>query len=63
MEYIKAEYRRLVRLFCEKYNQIIANDILHTANEKTGNSGIPTSEMVPIIKQHTSETEFDFDVL
>ncbi len=35
MEYLKAEYRRLVRLFCEKYNQIVGQDILHKAKNRT----------------------------
>ena len=35
MEYLKAEYRRLVRLFCDKYNQIVAQDIFNKANNRT----------------------------
>ena len=35
MEYLKAEYRRLVRLFCEKYNQIMGQDIFNKANDRT----------------------------
>lgn len=35
MEYLKAEYRRLVRLFCEKYNQIRGQDIFNKANNRT----------------------------
>ena len=35
MECLKAEYRRLVRLFCEKYNQIMGQDIFNKANNRT----------------------------
>lgn len=35
MEYIKAEYRRLVKLLCEKYNQILGQDIFIKANDRT----------------------------
>lgn len=35
VEYLKAEYRRLVKLFCEKYNQIIGQDIFSIANNRT----------------------------
>lgn len=35
MEYIKAEYRRLVKLLCEKYNQILGQDIFNKANDRT----------------------------
>lgn len=35
MEYIKAEYRRLVKLLCEKYNKILAQDIFKKANNRT----------------------------
>ena len=35
MEYIKAEYRRLVKLLCEKYNQILGQDIFNKANNRT----------------------------
>ena len=35
MEYLKAEYRRLVRLFCEKYNQIMGQDIFSKVNNRT----------------------------
>ncbi len=35
MEFLKAEYRRLVQLFCEKYNQILGQDIFNKANNRT----------------------------
>lgn len=35
MEYLKAEYRRLVKLLCEKYNQIMGQDIFSKANNRT----------------------------
>lgn len=35
MEYLKAEYRRLVKLLCEKYNQIMGQDIFNKANNRT----------------------------
>lgn len=40
MEYIKAEYRRLVKLLCEKYNQILGQDIFSKANERTSEKEI-----------------------
>lgn len=39
MEYLKAEYRRLVKLLCEKYNQIMGQDIFSKANNRTSEKG------------------------
>lgn len=44
MEYLKAEYRRLVKLLCEKYNQIVGQDILHKANNRTSEKEKETKE-------------------
>lgn len=44
MEYIKAEYRRLVKLLCEKYNQILGQDIFRKASDRTSDEAKETKE-------------------
>lgn len=51
-------YRFMTFLF-ETYGENIFKDILETANEKTNNASIPAADMVPIVKQNTSETVFE----